>query len=462
MNIPNTGQRRASDATTTPSQTARNTLERLCEPSLKCMPEERKELLADLGNLRLYKKSRKEQRDATALHELLATAFNKRDRAIVPVPDLPSIGTKEATDLDTAAMFKELMYIMDARDNTHLKPSHRLEGLLAQGYGGQSVLHIILDPSTYDKDSFNFDRLKPLIQFLLWLNPELPTVADSEGRPPLFGVLGCTETDTDDAGLVLDKNLKRRIVRYLCHERSKDNPDGLASQSAIKSLGMVSSDGEGTAKNHAVHLAIENDISIPQEVVEQLSELWAEEDRDMGKTRLEMLDGKGRSCLHIALTSPFSIDKISWAKTLTRLQPQLLGSMYMYTYKTEEGSKKTSLTPLQHFIEQRNKHKQEPKDTHHSQEEAADKLQPELQAADKLQPELDSLEDFLKQQCLMTFDDNAICKSIMYARNNGEPETISLLPLEWFFSLWHANGGSRQCVRSASLSRKMIRYLGSR
>ncbi|KAJ6262551.1 hypothetical protein Dda_3362 [Drechslerella dactyloides] len=369
----NTGRRRASDAAIDACQAARNALEHLFQSSPTS--EERKNLLDRLGNGRSDKKNKKKQRDTTALHESLATAFNERGKA---------------TDSD-ADVFKELM---NGRD-TRFKQPYKLQDLLATGTGSQSVLHIILDPSNYNPDSFDFDRLKPLIRFLLLLCPELPNVIDGEGRPPLFAVLSCAETETDEQEFVLDKETKRRIVRYLCYERSKDNPDGLASQFAIESLGMASSGGEGTA----VHLAIENDISLPERVVTQLSSLRAKTEDNMC---LEMLDGKGRSCLHIALTSPFSLGKISWAETLARLQPQLLNP----TYKAWEGSKETKPTPLQHFTEQRNKDRQERKS-----------MRDRLKEADMLNSKLDSLEDFMKQQCLLNFD-NATCKSIMYNRNN--------------------------------------------
>ncbi|KAL7931628.1 hypothetical protein V8C35DRAFT_309949 [Trichoderma chlorosporum] len=375
----NTSRRRVADSLVNPRETAITALNSLFES--EPTPEKRKELLAALGNKtdnRVAKKRRKADiRQTTEFHELLATSFN-RD------------GTPTGSDKH---VLSELLQGSGESTNT----SYGLQDLLALGHDGRSILHVILDPSTYDQEEpFDFERLKPLIGFLIRLHPGLPTVADNNRRTPLFAVLSDTETESEDPPW--SQETKQNIFNYMCESSS----GGPKFQSAIESLRVVC--GDRLARCHATHVAIEIGISMNEDVVEELSRLPANTDRgDSEACCLEVPDGKGRSCLHIALTSPFSATKIAWAKLLAKLQPQLLKS----TYISDNDNRKTPLTPLQHFSEQRNRDKQERKKTRGRTGKEADSMNAKL----------DSLEDFLKLQCLATFD-NATCKSIMYTRSN--------------------------------------------
>ncbi|PON28837.1 hypothetical protein TGAM01_v201945 [Trichoderma gamsii] len=378
----NTSRRRAADSEVNLGETARNALKLLFESTPA--PEKRKELLAALGNTTDKKvmkkpKNTKAMRNKTVVHETLAISFNRHG---------------EPTDSD-----QDILSQLLQRSDENVNTPHGLQDLLALGFDGRSILHVILDPTTYDEEEpfvFMFERLKPFIRFLIRLHPGLPTVTDSSMRTPLFAALSETETEPEDQAL--SQETKQKIVSYMCEASS----GGLGSQSAIDSLRVVC--GDRLARCHAAHVAIEIGVSIHEDVVKQLSLLPAKMDRGDSKDRcLEVLDGKGRSCLHIALTSPFSATKIAWAKILAKLQPQLLKS----TYTSDNDNRKTSLTPLQHFSEQRNKDKQERKKTRGKTSKEADSMNAKL----------DSLEDFLKQQCLATFD-NATCKSIMYTRSN--------------------------------------------
>ncbi|PNP43518.1 hypothetical protein TGAMA5MH_04490 [Trichoderma gamsii] len=380
----NTSRRRAADSDVKLREAARTALKDLFES--EPTPEKRKDLLTALGN-RTDKRVARKQRNAasilqtTLLHDAIAMSFNRDGKP---------------TNSDQYILSE----LLQGRDETTDTP-YRLQDLLALGSDGRSILHVILDPNTYQDEPFDFERLKPLIRFLIWLHPELPTVTDSITRTPLFTALSVTETESEDQAL--SQETKQKIVSYMCEASS----GGLKSQSAIESLRVVCGDSPATprlARCHAAHIAIEAGVGMHEDVVKQLSLLPAKTDRGDSKACcLEVSDGKGRSCLHIALTSPFSATKIAWAKIIAKLQPQLLKS----TYTSGSGSRKTSLTPLQHFSEQRNKDKQERKETRGRT----------VKEADSMNAKLDGLEEFLKQQCLATFD-NATCKSIMYTRSN--------------------------------------------
>lgn len=378
----NTVRKRAGDPATDAAADAKIALKKLIQSDPD--PKERKTLLANLGYGRT-EKNKKRQRDTTTLHESLAMKFNGYINTI--------------TSNDT--VLTELLEAKDAKANTL-----RLQDLLVPGTEGQTILHVILDPSTYS-GNFDFDRLKPFIRFLLRLQPELPAITDIYRRTPLFAVLSSTEADPDQQDLALDGQSKERIVRYFCDERSEENPNGLGSQSATESLIVMASSSDSMTSRHALHVAIENDVFISEKVVKSLSGLPAKTGgRPEKKLCLEMPDGNGKTCLHIALTGPFTGAKISWAKLLVKLQPGLLKS----TCESGSGQDETGTTPLQHFTEQRNIEKQDSKkgDTARWSRNAES---PTLK--------LNGLEEFLKHQCLKAFD-NSTCKSIMYTRKNGQ------------------------------------------
>ncbi|CAK7206066.1 hypothetical protein SEUCBS139899_008849 [Sporothrix eucalyptigena] len=142
---------------------------------------------------------------------------------------------------------------------------------------------------------------------------------------------------------------------------------GIALKSALKSLEEVAAMDSGL-RFHAVHAAITEDIAFPQTVVDALSSCFYE------------LDSFGRSCLHLAVSMPFTNTKIQWAKSLARMCPRLLA----------EAS---------------------------AQDDPLDMLDvPPLSSA--MDERLVALEDDLKLYCLASFEDSELCRGFMYTETN--------------------------------------------
>jgi hypothetical protein len=391
---------------TSPPQTAIDALERLFnEP--RADPEQRKGWLKALGNTKKYPGQSREEA-VSKLHRSLATSFNNNEAA------------EECSNEEVCS---------------ELKKHPKLHYLFAQGLYQRTILHIILDPNTYSHEEFNFGRLKPLIRFLIWLQPQLPTVkgADS-GATPLFFVLksgpskpdeavgddsdgeSSTESNSEENDL-LDNKVKAEILQFLCNE----DPDGLGSTDAVESLALLATlpTTDSSEARHAIHAAIERDFLIPEDIVAKLSKIVVPfkaegTDQEADKPCLEIPDRRGRTCLHIALTSPITENKITWAKQLAKLQPSLLKTTYKYKSGTESNGKPRFLdmTPLQHLALERKLN---------ATAGHKDKANVNSRGAAKIPDELNAMEEFLKCQCLEIFD-NDTCKSIMYTRENGQYE----------------------------------------
>ena len=229
-----------------------------------------------------------------------------------------------------------------------------LENLFAHGQHGITILHVILDRGTYDpNEEFHFDRVKPLIHFLLRIYPRLPAVASTERMgPPIFIAVQNKQTTTagveDIEEAVFSPSEKEAIVQFLCETR-----DGqLAARASIESMtlmGPLSYDDSSAC--HAIHRIIESsDFLVPEHVVRELSKIEVTRDQQSSSriSCLEIFDNRGRTCLHIALTAPFNERKIWWAQTLAELRPDLLKTIYKIT----RNGKDEQLTPLQYFMEQ--------------------------------------------------------------------------------------------------------------
>ena len=119
-----------------------------------------------------------------------------------------------------------------------------------------------------------------------------------------------------------------------------------------------------------------------------------------------MADGDGRNCLHLALTAPFSIAKIQWAKMLARFHSNLLKE----PYQSGNENEKRSMMPIPHFTEQRKGFE--------TLQQKGGSMQL-TNEREKLKSQLMALEDTLKLQCLAEYDE-LTCKSIMYRRRNGQ------------------------------------------
>lgn len=320
--------------------------------------------------------------------------------------------------------------------------SYNLQHLLSQQYPSQrTILHVILDPHTYEQKISikSFDRLKPLLEFLLWIQPDLPMVSEMIGQTPLFQVLkpapqpkpaegraeaGADDSDDDGVAYFLDDKVKTEILNFFC----ADKPNGLGSEHAVKSLVSLASlpESDASSARHAIHGAIESDLPLSESVLAKLARIkksYKLGGSDTEMPCLEIPDRRGRSCLHIALTAPFNNlpTKIEWARQLAKLQPGLLKKTYELQAGKDSKGKAIylSLTPLQYLAKQREETT--------SKKGGTDKTS--LQKANDLEKDLDSITEDLKRRCLEEFDVET-CKSIMYTRTNRQSPNLSL-PLHW-------------------------------
>ena len=336
-----------------------------------------------------------------------------------------------------------------------------LKYLFAQGWESETVLHVLLNPETYlqKKQELVLKNIKPLLRFLLKICPELPAVHDITRLTPLYCVMGLspkwtmkdemtatqemvsrrgTDMEAESAGLqdLARANIKD-IIRYLCRDEARG---GLGSAKAIESLVMRTSSNSDnhSLRSHALHKAIENSIEIDEDIVKKLEQIRSIPTDDKGtgpKSCLEALDDTGKTCLHLALTRPFTAAKRSWTKLLVEIKPELLkGKM------TSHSEELNNLTPLQLFIEEKRKLKEQ-KDmsartaskagstnatfNSRSKESTPDSIKKVLiqkmdQKPDREKVDLDKdLEDWLKLFCLKEFD-NATARSIMYKRGHSQ------------------------------------------
>ncbi|KAI1429530.1 hypothetical protein F5Y12DRAFT_710017 [Xylaria sp. FL1777] len=151
---------------------------------------------------------------------------------------------------------------------------------------------------------------------------------------------------------------KTEIIRFLYEK----GDGGLGSLAAIQSLGQMAYSNDCSTfkhQSHAIHTAIElSDLTISEEVIQELCEFKIPETQG-GKALkpcLEVCDGQGRTCLHMALLAPFTPGKIWWAEKLAELRPDLLKTTY--AIKSKDG-KEERVTPLQIFTEQKTVKRQE-------------------------------------------------------------------------------------------------------
>ncbi|KUI72493.1 Major intracellular serine protease [Cytospora mali] len=368
------------------------------------------------------------QREITSMHEYLAKQYHDSDK-------------ENETDQNV------LHNLLDLRDKP---PSYKLKYLFSSGQEGLTILHVILKRSTYPFESnFQFSRMKPLIRFLLRIHPELPAVTSTDSKgPPIFMAL---ETQQTTSGGPLDKDEKNEdfgdeeyeddedeeedgskwlfspsekeeIVRFLCEK----HPDGLGSGAAIKSLAqMVYSSDPSAAACHAIHRAVESsDFRISEDVLKELSKIKIQDKgRGVETPCLMMRDGQGRTCLHIALTAAFREHRTWWAEKLTVLHPDLLQT----ASTIRRNGKEESLTPLQHFSEQKVVMRPESRLEFKMPFKTSLKTDSntEVKMDQGWDTTLESLEAFLKRQCLMKFDSDT-CKRIMYKKENAREIFLTL------------------------------------
>jgi hypothetical protein len=383
-NLPN------GETTATPA----DALRKLFSSAETDAPQKAEDLLKILGDTKTQR-LRPAQQDITKMHEDLARRYHENDK-------------ENETDQD---VLRELLGDPGAQ-----KPPYDLKYLFAHGLDGLTILHVILDRSTYPSSEFQFSRMKPLIRFLLRVRPGLPGVESTKSEgPPLFTALKINQAtgtgleDKSQPPLCFEPYHKEEIVHFLCSRKSTKGPndDCLGSKPAVESLGKwVNCRDTGSVPGHAIHRAVESsDFRFPEDVLRALINVPAGNPQArFAKSCLDEPDEQGRTCLHIALTAPFTkSERIWWATKLAELRPDLL------TVPSKVGKEKT-LTPLQHLAEQ--------KLTWRPESKMKSKMTSEMTDQNSGDP-LESLEALLKRQCLSNFD-NATCKRIMYNKDNCE------------------------------------------
>ncbi|XXH01221.1 hypothetical protein Hte_007575 [Hypoxylon texense] len=305
--------------------------------------------------------TRDQERSITTMHEKLAKNYNGKGRE------------NEMED-------NVLTSLLEGKDDQN-RP-YALQNLFARGQDDATILHTILYPGTYPHE-FHFDRVKPLIRFLLRVHPSLPAVGSTDPKgPPLPAAIMMEGKNS------FTPSEKENIIRFLC-EDEKDG--GLASRAAIKSMTWMVPPYKRSSSSacHAIHMIIEtSDFVLSDNVVKKLSEIEIPEGErnNSKKSCLEICDSHGKTCLHIALTGPFNDCKVRWARKLTELCPNLLKT----TYKLNRNGKEEQLTPLQHFMEQKLARRRN------------------LKEEDK-NDELEDLETFLKlREIFLTLDEETV------------------------------------------------------
>jgi hypothetical protein len=386
---PNTGTKRQGASESTPKD-AKSALNQLVElvntaelANMVVDETKRKPLLPKLGHACSYLSNRGMQGVVTGFHSELARKFHERGAK-----------TTEQNILD------------------HLLEQEELKHLFAHGMYGLTILHVILDPNTYPKQGdhsrFDFERVKPLIAFIFRLHPDLHSETKSLSHgygPPLFDVLN---------GDQLDADTKKCIVLFFCNKpdkKAKSSTLGsLGSRAAITSLAkMVKLDLPSSYDDpppqltrHAVHLAADTGVEFSDEILESIRAASP----TSSPTCLALADSDGWTSLHIALTRPFSKEKVWWAERLAKLEPSSLKVLAPKRFEGTIVDPSKRKTPLQHFYDQV---ELEENDRKH------DKTSAETSFDIK---ELEALKDTLKRECMANFNPD-ICKSIMNNRDSG-------------------------------------------
>lgn len=415
------------------------------------------------------KQNRAMTKTADAVHTALATRFNSE----ILAPDRDSV-------------LKELL---DGKQSA-FGEAWDLSLLLAMGTEGP-ILHTLLDPGQFVEkgSSYSFCRLRAFVSLLLEIAPSLLSHPGKKGRMPLHCLIFPASSEEEVAAST--KRSKEAIVAYLCskegpatmqtgsrtrpgkdarlavetlHKRrtmpgrryldssgtesisqAATNPcavfggicagpdaagqlcctrdSGLRDAAALSSLKVKTSMENGMAF-HAVHAAIAEDIAFPEKVVEALN-------ADSSNSCYYMLDSLGQTCLHLAVSLPFTSNKIRWAKMLGRMCPELLEKACTFFVGDRTDRTKT-VTPLQYLAEQRN--------FSSSSGQPGIKVPPYRPPPEGpagphiasweevMAEELVRLEGDLKLKCLSMFEDSETCRRIMYTDRNGSCQRFLLFP----------------------------------
>jgi hypothetical protein len=263
---------------------------------------------------------------------------------------------------DTVESEDELLQILlaEGKSTEPKHKNHKLKYLLSETDTSKNILDVLVNPQTYRSDDndddeddeddgsthsdlsdvdFDFYKLKAFICFLLRLQPKLLKDHDSDSPLALTILSPLTHCRKDTKAL---------IISFF----SANHPN------FVKSLGNVvlgfsknqNSKEQGERDVNAIHLAIEQEIDFGKDVLQKLSKEIDPVSEKSGKGKSLLFRKTGntkKSCLHMALTAPFTKVKSNWATMLAELEPDLL----METWKL---GKSDDMTPLQYFEYQRN------------------------------------------------------------------------------------------------------------
>jgi hypothetical protein len=264
-------------------------LTKLCEGVLS--KEDDRVLREGLGN-KVVPKNHMVQYKVTDLHEKLAKRFYHMEKAVN----------------GDCAIIKKLL----EEDGGSI-----LEHLFTKGLNG-TVLHVLVDRDTYESEGetmelFDFEKVKPLIRFLLRIHPELPKMTNIALKTPLYSVIESSK---------LDQTLKKDIIDFFCSDddigKFRVSEDVFAS--SLKSLAAMAppnqEEGQDDGGCHAIHQAIAKDVDIDEVLLQRLNGIAV----PITKTQKEqclclgLRDTSGKTVLHIALTMPVTQTKDQWAK----------------------------------------------------------------------------------------------------------------------------------------------------
>ncbi|KAK4107021.1 hypothetical protein N656DRAFT_742628 [Canariomyces notabilis] len=382
-------------------------------------------------------------------HDHLIAIFNTKDPKRKSDESIVDTLVKEAAEQAKTDQF--LKFQGDLKGKERDQCNSPLQFLLAKGGENQKILHRVFDPESPicrsddegdDRDGEvdvprieadgptsltkantpktkvddpaskqPFGHLTAFVEFLVRLQPELLVALDKEKRTPLFSAIILEG---------IDISAKERMLRYFCENTGPKPFDETIVEKARKSLTIMGKyrfddDDDDDDEYNALHLAIMKDVYIGERTVDGLKKMFASVKNKRGRREqtpcLQIPGANGDTPLHMALSvggnHTWSDAKISWAKTLAKLEPRLLG----VGRTVPDGAGATQkLTPLQLFTEQLSKRSLNKKGRDQSTKALG---------AD-LEQELESLRDYLKLQCLKVYTDDSEAKDIMYPDNDSE------------------------------------------
>ena len=268
----------------------------------------------------------------------------------------------------------------------------------------ETILHHILSLKGED-ETLSFDKLQSLIRLLLIIDPALPLELDKNRETPLYIAM---ESE-------LDYSSKQQIVD--CLSREGPGADAVFHSMILIEIGKT---------DHALHKMVSQGVRVD---FIRMKAAWARLEKsssikDTGvASALEAKDSRGLTCLHLALTPPFTPAKLKWADDLATFQPSILRTQ-------AKGGHADGLAPLQYFYHARNPSNGSSATLKSTMGDSSGSTgnkfsNPRVFSKQEMIPalasvttsELDELENRLKRVCLLNFDEVAL-DNIVYTKDN--------------------------------------------